>query len=106
LEYKVRISEKLNEALQKTCEIYKATPEEVIEEAIRRVYGAPKKWLFFDGRKFAIPEECFVIFALPTHQHKKFVDWLDAGDEVKTLPLPGNEIILLNETKLKQTREL
>jgi len=107
-EYVVRLPKNLDEQMQSYCKLLGLKPEELITHAVGRFYGWPplKKETFFGrrGRKFFIPRNCFIIFALPQEEHRKLANWLRKGDKINIGTAPNNEVIIMNETKLRKWR--
>ncbi|MEM1590135.1 MAG: hypothetical protein QW175_06945 [Candidatus Bathyarchaeia archaeon] len=61
-----------------------------------------KKDAFCKGRKFAIPKSCFILFALPKHEHEKLKRWIDMGQQPKIAIASEGEVFLINMEKLRR----
>ncbi len=59
---------------------------------------------FVKGRKFFIPKDDVIIFALPTDQHWKLEDWQAKDDEIHIHTGPHGEVWLTNATRLEKWR--
>lgn len=55
---------------------------------------------FYNGRKFCIPKNCFILFALPRHEWEKLNKWMDVGQQPQIALASNGEVFLLNEAKL------
>ena len=60
---------------------------------------------FHEGRKFAIPKNCFILFNLQSHEWSKLRTWFDKHHQVNVYPGSDGEIFLMNETKLEKWRK-
>lgn len=63
------------------------------------------KQRFFNGRHFAIPKNCFVLFTLPSHEWERLHEWIQKGQMVRIYPSSNNEIMLLNESELARKKK-
>ena len=58
--------------------------------------------------KHFIPEDSFILFALPHHECRKLKEWVENNEHVSVVPGASPralEVYLLNETKLSKHRE-
>jgi hypothetical protein len=55
---------------------------------------------FVNKRHFSIPKSSFILFALPSHEWDKLVEWKKKGQPIEISPAPNGEVFLLNEAGL------
>lgn len=95
------LSKKVLEALKQLCLIYGKTLEEFVAEVLDRSLGKRRtvKERFFNGRHFALPQNMFILTALPEHEWEKLRMWQDASDKLTTLTGRNGEVWILNDTR-------
>jgi len=98
----IKISKELSEILQKICGVEGKSEEETAAKALDRCFGGrlPKKERFYNGRHFAMPRSCFILFALPIHEWQKLREWIDQKQRPDIIIGSNGEVVLINETKL------
>lgn len=66
---------------------------QIVEEKLR------SEDKFYDGRKFGIPEDSFILFALPKHEWNKLKEWFEKEERVNITIGSNGEVWLLNEDR-------
>lgn len=56
--------------------------------------------IFGKRRKFGMPDDCFILFALPKREWSKLDEWVKKKEQVTVIIGSDGEVALLNETKL------
>jgi len=98
----IKISKELSEILHEICGLEGESEEETAAKALDRCFGGrlPKKERFYNGRHFAMPRSCFILFALPKHEWQKLREWIDQKQGPDVIIGSNGEVVLINETKL------
>lgn len=110
LKIQVEVPKELSQKLQKICMATGEQPKKIMTEALARYFGKPipKEERFFTGkggRKWAIPKNTFIVFALPQEEWRKLRKWRRKnGDHLFFDTMSDNEVLIVNETKLEKRR--
>lgn len=110
LKIEVEVPKELSQKLQKICIAKGEQPSKVMTEALARYFGKPlpKEERFFTGkggRKWAIPKNTFIVFALPHEEWRKLREWRRKNsDHLSFNTMSDNEVLIINETKLDKWR--
>lgn len=109
LKIEVEVPKELSRKLQKICMATGEQPNKIMTEALARYFGKPrpKEERFFtgkSGRKWAIPKNTFIVFALPQEEWRKLREWRDKDNLVSVVTMSHGEILILNHTKLDKWR--
>jgi hypothetical protein len=103
----VDIDVNIPEDLLKKFDIYVVKPSYPGDrsEAIRNLILAEVlkrqgKDKFFKKRHFNIPKNCFILFALPSHEWQKLEEWNKRKETPQIALAPNGEVFLINEAGL------
>ena len=89
------VYEQLNDVATKRNITPSKLANQLLESEINRKFNK-----FFNGRKWAIPKNTFIVSALPKEQWSKLRKWRDKDDLVTIDTMKDGEILILNQTRL------
>ena len=99
----IPIGEDVYKLLEEVATKRKTTPNELANQLLDKEINR-KFYKFFNGTKWYIPKNTFIVSALPHEQWSKLRKWLDKGDFVSINTMSGSEVLFLNDTKLDKHR--
>lgn len=95
IQIKQEVYQQLNDAATKRNVTPNKLANQLLESEVNRKFNK-----YFDGRKWFIPKNTFIVSALPKEQWSKLREWRDKDDRVTIDTMKDGEILILNQTRL------